>query len=718
MAQPKWITPAGTLGTFPSSTPITIQLTANPVNPATLVSYKLLNGNLPAPMTLDYLGFITGTPDGVNVDTINTFTVRVTDEFDNIADRTFTITISTAALPKFTAPNGIILSVNDSTYVDYTVLYTTPVADDTTKIILTTGSLPDGLVIDTAGRITGYAAPPVTTNGSPTIIVYNFTLSLVSALGTVTANYGVEVINFQLTNPPNTRPPVILNSNPLVSPVPTSDPYYDYYVSDFNIPIIQSADFFSFKVIGYDFDGSSLGYTFSAMPPGLIGNTTTGWVSGIPVINKGLSSFQFQTLVYKKSNQISSQVVTFTVTISNQVVPDVIWQTPADLGVVFNNTICDLNVKATSAQSLIYRITSGSLPGNLTLASDGQLMGKVAFQPTSSLSSVGDSNTFTFTVEAISPEFNLVAGSRTFTLTVYQLYETPTENIYFSAAPSLPDRAIIASLLNNDQLIPPDYIYRPNDINFGKASKITFVQAYGIDVSTIEEFIQVVQQNHYNRQIILGELKTAVAKDAFGNIIYEVVYSEIQDDLVNSKGVSVPKQIRWPVPISQNLGPWITSTGEVYTAFDKNTKGEKAYYSSLSPGYTQILYPASLINMRNRAATILGQNFDSGLLPRWMATQQSNSSILGYVQAWVVCYTKPGKAQEILDNINNNWVFQLNDINFVVDRYTIDNSSTFNYNADLEVPAWNQLPSGFPTPDPIDSQDFYALFPQKTILPK
>jgi hypothetical protein len=28
------------------------------------------------------------------------------------------------------------------------------------------------------------------------------------------------------------------------------------------------------------------------------------------------------------------------------------------------------------------------------------------------------------------------------------------------------------------------------------------------------------------------------------------------------------------------------------------------------------------------------------------------------------------------------------------------------------------LPSASPTPDPMDSHDFYVLFPRKTILPK
>jgi hypothetical protein len=35
----------------------------------------------------------------------------------------------------------------------------------------------------------------------------------------------------------------------------------------------------------------------------------------------------------------------------------------------------------------------------------------------------------------------------------------------------------------------------------------------------------------------------------------------------------------------------------------------------------------------------------------------------------------------------------------------------------LNPPAWSGLPSATPTPDPLNSQDFYVLFPRQTILP-
>jgi len=90
---------------------------------------------------------------------------------------------------------------------------------------------------------------------------------------------------------------------------------------------------------------------------------------------------------------------------------------------------------------------------------------------------------------------------------------------------------------------------------------------------------------------------------------------------------------------------------------------------------------------------------------------------LGYTQAWVICYTKPGFSTTIKENIQNNWQYTLNQINFRIDRFSVDKSETYNYDKNLTPPAWTGLPSASPVPDPLDSKDFYVLFPRQTILP-
>jgi len=197
------------------------------------------------------------------------------------------------------------------------------------------------------------------------------------------------------------------------------------------------------------------------------------------------------------------------------------------------------------------------------------------------------------------------------------------------------------------------------------------------------------------------------------------------------------------------LGPWYTSVTNTYSSYNKDLP--PGYYTSRTAGYARTLYPNSLFNMRNRVAQVVGQEYDSRLLPLWMTSQQVNGGTLGYTQAWVICYTKPrivvdgepltyaefeatglkrthieggvtvidyfSYAELIKNNIQNNWQYTLNQINFNIDRFSVDKSETYNYDKKLNPPAWTGLPSATPVPDPLDSKNFYVLFPRQTILP-
>ena len=59
----------------------------------------------------------------------------------------------------------------------------------------------------------------------------------------------------------------------------------------------------------------------------------------------------------------------------------------------------------------------------------------------------------------------------------------------------------------------------------------------------------------------------------------------------------------------------------------------------------------------------------------------------------------------------------MNEINFEIDRFSVDKSATYNYDNNTSPASWTSLPSATPTPNPLDSKDFYVLFPRQTILP-
>ena len=825
MAQPIWNTPAGSLGTFPSLLPVIFQLSASAQSPASsIISYVLLCGVLPPGLSLDQDGLITGTPALVTLATTSTFTVRVTDNLNNLRDRTFSMVVLGAAIPNFTTPTGSLLSVQDSIWVEIPIQYSNPDVNNTVIISLKEGLLPDGLEINESGIIRGYPNPPIlnitfplivtsasltttSTNiitclsttgfalgrivlfsgttfgtisstityyiksiinsteftvstaqngptylvtdafgymivtlpassvGQPTIRTSSFTLKLESALGTAVAEYQLTVINQNTPvsqggpgKVPNSRSPVILNTRPTTFNILPTNEYYGYYftppkesstlttpsdISTF-IGTAQSDNYFAFKIIGKDFDNSVISYSYSGLPSGMIGNTTTGWITGTPILGStGINQYNFSVAVLKGS--FISEYVEFSYKISNGLDGIVTWITSANMGTIYNGTISTLNVLATAQVELYYDIVSGSLPPNLELLYNGEITGYVADQPTTQVLTLNEITDFTFTIRAYSPDHPLLNSNKTFTISVLQQYTQPTDILYINATPSITDRNIINSLLTNTTLIPTIDLYRATDIYFGKATNVVYEHLYGVFSSDLDEYIAAVTQNHYWRNITLGELKTAVAKNSAGTIIYEVVYSEIIDNLINPSGVSVSSEIYWPTPINLFQGSWYTSVDDIYTSY-VNIFGQE-YYTSLTPGSATVLYPNSLINMRNRVSAVLGQEYNSSLLPLWMTSQQANGNTLGYTQAWVICYTKPGKAVTIKNNINDNWAYKLNQINFNIDRFTVDKSTTYNYDKTTNPPSWTGLPSATPVPDPLNSKNFHVLFPHKTILP-
>ena len=234
----------------------------------------------------------------------------------------------------------------------------------------------------------------------------------------------------------------------------------------------------------------------------------------------------------------------------------------------------------------------------------------------------------------------LISADKEFTVRLNRKFNEPLQSIYITALTPEDDRQLVNNLLQNRTIFEPDLIFRSNDPNFGIARKVQYTHIYGLTASTVEEYAQSLYLNHYLKQLVLGPIRKAQARDNAGTVIYEVIYSEIIDNLVNDQGQSVSKEVTWPRPID---------VGD--TTITK-------------------VYPNSLINMRDQVISQIPN--DPTVLPLWMTSAQQDGQQLGFVPAWVIAYVKPGTADQIIYNINRYYGQQLNKIDFTVDRYELD----------------------------------------------
>jgi hypothetical protein len=258
---------------------------------------------------------------------------------------------------------------------------------------------------------------------------------------------------------------------------------------------------------------------------------------------------------------------------------------------------------------------------------------------------------------------DVVSVDKTFTVKVQRAYNQPYQNLLIEAMPPANDRATIAELLDNEEIFVPDYIYRIDDPYFGKSHRVIYEHAFGLAPDALETYVLSLYENHYWKNLVLGEISTAQALDPItGEVVYEVVYSKIIDDLVNAAGASVSKVVNLSYPI---IDP--------------------------ADGSTQLtqVYPNSLINMRDQVIDVVGQI--STKLPLWMTSKQTNGRVLGFTPAWVMCYTKPGRSQQIAYYVQTQFQGHLNAVDFKVDRYVLDR--TLSRNWDTATQNWTPAPS-------------------------
>jgi hypothetical protein len=310
---------------------------------------------------------------------------------------------------------------------------------------------------------------------------------------------------------------------------------------------------------------------------------------------------------------------------------------------------------------------SGSAISQVLLSENGN--GYTSVPTVTITQGFGGSGASLTAVMAATGSQDVISVFKTFNIKVIREYNRPYQNLYVRAMPPPNDRALIRSLLDDEEIFPPEYLYRADDTNFGKSTQVTYAHAFGLTPDTLERYVSSLYENHYWKNLILGEIATAQAIDSVtGEVVYEIVYSKIIDNLVNTAGESVNKIVTLPYAI---IDPADGST--LITS----------------------VYPNSLVNMRNQVIDVVGQI--SNILPLWMTSKQTNGRVLGFTPVWVIAYVNPGRAKEVAYFIQTYFAQQLNSVDFKVDRYILDRVLSKNWDTDTQQ--WTPRPPTLTTFD-------------------
>ena len=519
------------------------------------------------------------------------------------------------------------------------------------------------------------------------------------------------------------------------SSLPIDDSYLTVDSGNVRLPVIRNItsvlpsarqdSYYAFKVDGYDFSHKELTYrivntvgTFDGSPydplwddsfeldpfflyrpapsgveggfdeifssasnlPGVLLDETTGWIHGkLNVQTTAYEEYKFGIIACKIEDdglEYCSIPKYFTLPVIGDPNSIINWDSPSNLGTINNGTISEMFIKATLLsnpnEELEYTLVdsigvSCRLPQGLTLLSSGEISGRATFEAFAidDYTTTFDKNLLTvdristFTVKA-ETKTKTSSVTKTFTITLNVIDNEPYENLYIKAMPSLPQRQIYNSLISDTNIFDPSFIYRPLDPYYGVQNDLKMLFLSGLSASELSTYQESMIQNHFNKTYTFGDVKVAtVLKDDY-TLKYEVVYIEITDPGENANGNGPALSTDLSNTITN---PYISEDGSTYN----------------------IIYPNSSDNMKIRLETGVGYQ-DQSSLPAWMTSNQLDSSTstgfnipLGYTKAIVIAYATPGNGKKIAYRIKQAGI-NFNQIEFVADRYQLDNYYSSNYN--------------------------------------
>jgi hypothetical protein len=647
---PSWTTPAGFLFTASElvSTSTSVIATGG-----TGTTYKTIAGSLPSGLSISSTGTISGTPNAV-LDVVNSkFVIRATNS-STVADRTFNINVAGRDNPTWSTPSGFLtVGVYNEQYaynnqwVDFQLASAATQAPASSSITYSiangAGELPPGLKLDKTGRIFGFVTVTLgynETNLSAFPKVYQFTVTASDSISTTTRLFKIMVVTTD----------TLLNESSSITSVGAALPATIYYVqpmqwlNESDLGTIRAGNNQALSVAVYDpapYVGT-ITYTIitgtsvlADLPEGLTLEPTIGYIYGTVPYQPAYTRNYTITVEATKVDVVSFVTSnTFTLSVKGEVESTIAWVTGSNLGSINTGIVSELAVVAqqlNSDYSIKYELSTGSLPPGLTLERDGSLSGRVDYDNT---------GTYTFGVIAMDV-YELSAIEREFTVTVTEIDTKKYTQIYFKPFLTVNKREEYRNFITNDFTFDPSLIYRYYDSNFGVQPEIKMILEFGIEQINLGDYVTALSENFYRKRFYFGDVKKAIAKDSTGTVIYEVVYVDVADDMVNSSGIS--------------------SSSTVYN-------NGIAYH------------PASIDNMRTRLSLLELDNGDPiGIneynQPRFMRTPQTGDyKPPNYMRVIPLCYALPGQGDRIISRIKLSG-FDFKQLDFEVDRLIVQESA-------------------------------------------
>jgi len=725
MATPVWSTTAGKIATIDEQVAYSLQLEAN-TSDSTAITYSMIAGSLPAGMQVTTDGLLTGTPAEVAKRTLYTFVVRATAG-TAITDRTFSLDVQGADTPTFTTASGQ-LELDDSTSVglfwvidgsrvDVQIQATDQDTEAGQKLVyeIMQGELPPGVTMSSTGFISGIVQltdderygvrggydgtgtddefdgtydRTVTTKS----ISKNFDFIVRVSDGTsfVEQNNSIFVYSadfWRVSNTAITIDKTEMNGSPVTMDLTASRRPVFRTGSDLGTFRHDNAVVIKIDVDDFDPLQGDLEYSIvsGSLPAGVSIHINSGELYGQLARQTAVETTY--TFTVRANRTISSSLdvftdQTFTMKVIGQIDVGIAFTSPTVIGTLKAGVPSILFLEAVAEDTnrvLSYTKTSGSLPPSITLSTQGNLIGTI--DP----SDFADSTrAYTFTA-SVSDQYQSLATSKEFTINIDIPYTQIEYGNMNGHATSLIDQNIFYNISQNPEINSPDYIYRPEDSNFGMKVKPDMLMMSGLEAQTLTAFQQQMEQNHAPKKLYFGDLKTAVAKEGT-TIKYEVVYLEVKDSMINKNGLAISSAINLANTIAKPmLGPRASSMNakadyvdyEITTdgGLSFSTSGSKVRYAnqlSADLGFIETVYPNAVANMRSRMKSLGHKEWD--YLPLWMKTTQAGDlAPLGYVMAVPICYCKPGTAELVRKRIKDKSLLFKN-ISFIIDRYVINKS--------------------------------------------